>query len=62
MSITAIFKAIAEACRLAWAMFTRKNEPDMIANERAKMIQAAKERALRAVEAGDINQIRKDAA
>jgi hypothetical protein len=60
--VKAICSAIANACRLAWEIFARKNEPDIVANERAKMIQAEREKALRAVEAGDINQIRKGAA
>ena len=55
---TSIIELLAKLVSIGATWFSRKNEPDMLANERARMKQEAKEQALQAVASKDINQIR----
>lgn len=59
-SVTAICTAIAEGCKLAWAIFTARNAPAMQANAKAATIQKIKDSVNQHIQSGNLDAVRKD--
>lgn len=63
---TVIGSALTALIGLVVSRFTRNNAPDIVSNDLAKKLQAEKDRlasdAQRALETGDLAQVRKDDA